>query len=688
MERVSEPSQRFSSDRRAAQTGAGGADEGQQTTGRPRPSTPPTSPQVEAELAAIFGEDELLRHPPDPFEEKILTGRNSFTDLRDQLAQESDGPASPAPSAPPTRPRLSRPSAEPAETARPSGAAAASSRPSDPQSRIAELRRDLDARSAARQAAASAASSSSRFFREEPGATTTGRPGSGRTVPPSAGERPARPTGSGTAPRPSTERPTPPRPAASGASRPSSTDDRIAALRRDLANRRSQTGAAPTPAEPAPAVPPARPAREPLATDRPRTPRPAGESHPTREPHPAEPLTRRRPGSPAPAEPEATPQTGRPHPSGSGVRPAESAGPRQEDHRRQPAPAEAPAAPAVDLIDESLFVPPQESPAAAEGSARPAPAEETTPPRPSGRRHGQAKPAPEAETPVAAPVAEPAPSRPQPRPSARPPAPAPAGKPRQQPAREQGPAFAPASSDVAVAQQVTKVYGRGASQVEALRGVDLSCAPGLLTAVAGPSGSGKTVLLHCLAGLESPTSGTISVGGQSVERMDAKQLAAYRRDSIGLIFRSGSLVEGLTVEENIRLPFDIRKETVDSSWYDQVMKVLRLADLASKKPGDLSVGAQQRVACARAVLAKPVLIVADEPTGDLDTVAAADLLVLLRTCVSQLGQTVLLATHDPQVAAVADRVVLLGDGRVVDRLDSPGADQLSAAWSSLGRSGS
>jgi putative ABC transport system ATP-binding protein len=225
---------------------------------------------------------------------------------------------------------------------------------------------------------------------------------------------------------------------------------------------------------------------------------------------------------------------------------------------------------------------------------------------------------------------------------------------------------------------LTKAYGLGASRVEALRGVDLAIESGQWTSLVGPSGAGKTTLLYCLAGIEQATSGSIVVGTTHLANLNAKQLADYRRDHVGMVFESFNLLPTLTVEENIRLSWDIRRQAGDGGWYDRVLTVLNLADLQSLMPADLSRGQQVRVACARAAVGQPDFIIADEPTGELNWAGAQDVLNALRLLVDSLGQTLLLATHDARVAARSQRVAALVDGQVLTQVDQPGQEAISA----------
>ena len=223
---------------------------------------------------------------------------------------------------------------------------------------------------------------------------------------------------------------------------------------------------------------------------------------------------------------------------------------------------------------------------------------------------------------------------------------------------------------------LTKTYGKGGAAVHALRGVNLGFSQGQFTAIMGPSGSGKSTLMHCLAGLEAPTSGSIEVAGQSVSTMSARQRSEFRRLAIGLVFPSDNLLPALTVSENIRLPLAIARQSEDRQWFDQIIDAFELNGVLSRRPGALSAGQQQRVACARAMILQPAVVLADEPTGSLDWEAGEHLLAMLRACVATFGQTMVLATHDAQVAGHADQVYLLRDGQVVDQTSGSAVERL------------
>jgi putative ABC transport system ATP-binding protein len=228
-----------------------------------------------------------------------------------------------------------------------------------------------------------------------------------------------------------------------------------------------------------------------------------------------------------------------------------------------------------------------------------------------------------------------------------------------------------------------KVYGAGDASVEALRGVTVEFAAGEFTAIMGPSGSGKSTLLHCLAGLDAPTSGTVWIGEVDLTTLNEGELTTLRRDKVGFVFQAYNLVPTLTASENITLPLDIAGRDVDASWYDQVVDTIGLRDRLGHRPNELSGGQQQRVAGARALVSRPEIVFADEPTGNLDSRSSAELLGFLREAVSTYGQTILMVTHDANAASYADRVVFLADGSVVDEMRDPTADRVLDRLKSL-----
>jgi putative ABC transport system ATP-binding protein len=243
----------------------------------------------------------------------------------------------------------------------------------------------------------------------------------------------------------------------------------------------------------------------------------------------------------------------------------------------------------------------------------------------------------------------------------------------------------PPRTPVARAVEVTKTYGRGDAAIRALDGVDLELGRGRLTAVMGPSGSGKSTLLHCLAGLDAPTTGSVFVGDQEIGSLDDAELTALRRDRIGFVFQSFNLVPTLTAEENITLPADLAGAEIDRAWFDYLVQTLGIADRLSHRPAEMSGGQQQRVACARALIRRPELIFADEPTGNLDSSSSAELLQFMRRSVDDHGQSIVMVTHDPRAAAYADRVVFLADGKVVGELVSPTTDSVLEQMMKLGK---
>jgi putative ABC transport system ATP-binding protein len=221
---------------------------------------------------------------------------------------------------------------------------------------------------------------------------------------------------------------------------------------------------------------------------------------------------------------------------------------------------------------------------------------------------------------------------------------------------------------------LVKIYGKDDTAVRALDDVDVEFRRGRFTAVMGPSGSGKSTLMHCMAGLDTPTSGEVFVGDDQIAGLDDKGLTRLRRDRIGFVFQSFNLVPTLTAGENITLPASLAGRKVDRAWFDYLVDRLAIRDRLSHRPTELSGGQQQRVACARALVSRPDLIFADEPTGNLDSNASETMLAFLRQSVDEFGQTIVMVTHDARGAAQSDRVIFLSDGKVVGQLESPTAD--------------
>jgi putative ABC transport system ATP-binding protein len=240
------------------------------------------------------------------------------------------------------------------------------------------------------------------------------------------------------------------------------------------------------------------------------------------------------------------------------------------------------------------------------------------------------------------------------------------------------------AAPAAQAVELRKTYGAGQAVMHALAGVTVTFERGRFTAVMGPSGSGKSTLMHCMAGLDRPTSGHCFVGGLDIGNLDDAGLTQLRRDRIGFVFQAFNLVPTLTAAENIALPAALAGRKIDQGWLDYLVKQLGIDDRLSHRPGELSGGQQQRVACARALINRPDLVFADEPTGNLDSNASAEVLAFLRHSVTELGQSIVMVTHDPRGAAYADRVVFLADGSVVSELESPTADSVLERMRTLG----
>lgn len=237
------------------------------------------------------------------------------------------------------------------------------------------------------------------------------------------------------------------------------------------------------------------------------------------------------------------------------------------------------------------------------------------------------------------------------------------------------------TSTAASARGLVKTYGRGPAAVHALAGVDVDVAPGRFTAIMGPSGSGKSTLLHCLAGLDQPTDGSVLVDGVELAGLDDDALTRFRRDRLGFVFQAFNLLPMLTARQNIVLPLELAGRRIDGAArarIEEVVDVLGLSDRLDHRPGELSGGQQQRVAIARALVADAAIVFADEPTGNLDSTASAEVLSFLRRSVRELGRTVVMVTHELDAAAYADDVIVLADGRVRAHLTAPSHDELVA----------
>jgi len=212
--------------------------------------------------------------------------------------------------------------------------------------------------------------------------------------------------------------------------------------------------------------------------------------------------------------------------------------------------------------------------------------------------------------------------------------------------------------------------------VHALNGVTVDFRRGQMTAIMGPSGSGKSTLMHCMAALDRPTSGDVVIDGVEVAGLKDKTLTRLRRDRVGFVFQSFNLVPTLTAEENITLPLDIAGKKVDRQWFDTIVDTVGLRNRLKHRPSELSGGQQQRVACARALVSRPAIVFADEPTGNLDSHASAEILHFLQNSVREFGQSIVIVTHDPNAAGYADRVLFLADGEIVDEMSNPTADSV------------
>ena len=240
------------------------------------------------------------------------------------------------------------------------------------------------------------------------------------------------------------------------------------------------------------------------------------------------------------------------------------------------------------------------------------------------------------------------------------------------------------TSAAARAVEAVKVYGTGDAAVRALDGVSVDFPAGRFTAVMGPSGSGKSTLLHCMAGLDTVTSGHVFIGEVDLSTLSEKKLTQLRRDKVGFVFQAYNLIPTLTAAENITLPLDIAGRDLEDGWFDTVVGTVGLSDRLRHRPAELSGGQQQRVAAARALVSRPEIVFADEPTGNLDSRSGGELLAFLQRAVGEFGQTIVMVTHDPIAAAHSDRVVFLADGRIVDEMLEPTAERVLDRMKSLG----
>jgi putative ABC transport system ATP-binding protein len=245
---------------------------------------------------------------------------------------------------------------------------------------------------------------------------------------------------------------------------------------------------------------------------------------------------------------------------------------------------------------------------------------------------------------------------------------------------------APAAAAVVSATGLRRRYGAGDTAVEALRGVSLDVARAKITAIMGPSGSGKSTLMNILAGLDRPTDGSVLVEGVDITTLNDKKLTLLRREKIGFVFQFFNLLPMLTAEENILLPLSLAGRKPDRAWVDELIHAVGIDERRKHKPAELSGGQQQRVAVARALVARPAVLFADEPTGNLDSAASAEVLSLLRRSADELGQTIVMVTHDPKAAARADRILFIADGRIVkDQVEAQGPEVIAAMQEVTGR---
>ena len=242
----------------------------------------------------------------------------------------------------------------------------------------------------------------------------------------------------------------------------------------------------------------------------------------------------------------------------------------------------------------------------------------------------------------------------------------------------------PTTTIAASATSATKVYGSGDDAVYALRDVSVDFYEGQFTAIMGPSGSGKSTLMHCIAGLDELSSGSAIIDGIDLSSLKDKELTELRREKIGFVFQSYNLVPTLTADENIRLPLMLGNNKGDEAWIQKVIDTVHLQDRLTHRPSELSGGQQQRVAVARALASQPRIIFADEPTGNLDSITGAEILTFMRKAVDDLGQTIVMVTHDPVAAAYADRIIFLADGHIVNEMTEPTADRVLDLMKSIG----
>jgi putative ABC transport system ATP-binding protein len=240
-----------------------------------------------------------------------------------------------------------------------------------------------------------------------------------------------------------------------------------------------------------------------------------------------------------------------------------------------------------------------------------------------------------------------------------------------------------AGTSVVAAREVTRRYGEDATAVDALRGVSLDVRPGEVVAVMGPSGSGKSTLMHTLAGLDKPTSGSVEIGGEEITGMDDAKLTQLRRDHVGFVFQFFNLLPMLSAEDNIVLPLTIAGEHVDRAWLEELLSRTGLDGRRAHRPAELSGGEQQRVAIARAFVTRPTILFADEPTGNLDSKTSSEILELLRMSARDYSQTIVMVTHDPRGASIADRILFLADGRIVKEMTDATAGQVLEVMSAL-----